>query len=131
MHWWLGYSPHKPDCHLSYKKWQSGLKKKRVQRSGCDYFWSAQNDTHCAHKMITWQNQLFDKIETGLWFRTLEFRGELLLQIWYIKSENLIRSLDSRTQLICQQNTYLLLNSTNTLYKKKLGTAAKGGECRL
>ena len=24
----------------------------KVQRSGCDYFWSAQNDTHSAHMNV-------------------------------------------------------------------------------
>ena len=105
MHWWLGYSPHKPDCHLSYKKWHSGLKKSAEIRLWL-FLECPKRYTLCSYEMlkiITWQNQ-FD-IRMKLVFGSEHwFRGELLLQIWYIKSENLIRSLDSRTQLICQQN---------------------------
>ena len=74
MHWWLGYSPHKPDCHLSYKKWHSGLKKK------CrDQVVTIFGVPKTIHIVLIWNvknnyltKSIWYKIETGLWFRTLE-----------------------------------------------------------
>ena len=134
MHWWLGYSPHHTRLSAFLQKMTIRELKKSAEIRLWLFLECPKRYTLCSYEMleiITWQNQ-FDKIETGLWFRTWEFRGELSLQIWYIKwKSNQIFGFQDTVDLPAEHRD-LLLNSTNTLYKKTLlGTAAKGGECRL